>query len=84
MIGPLGNSEFSFLESPCMFPSSLSQETLNWDSRETKGAFHYVKLTGQRSVGKYLRKIKRQFPIKSGQPIEMGVVILNSFAEFPN
>ena len=29
MIGPLGNSEFSFLESPCMFPSSLSQETLN-------------------------------------------------------
>ena len=27
--------------------------------------------------------MERHFPIKSGQPIEMAVVILNSFTEFP-
>ena len=28
--------------------------------------------------------MERHFPIKSGQPIEIAVVILNSFTEFPN
>ena len=42
--------------------------------------FHYAKLTGR---WEYLRKMERHFPIKSGQPKEMGV-ILNPFAEFPN
>ena len=37
-----------------------------------------------RDQWEYLRKIERHFSIKSGQPIEMAVVILNSFTEFPN
>ena len=32
----------------------------------------------------YLRKMERHFSIKPSQPIEMAVVILNSFTEFPN
>ena len=31
----------------------------------------------------YLRNMERHFPIRSGQPIEMAVVILNSFTDFP-
>ena len=38
------------------------------------GAFHYAKVTGQRSVG-----IPEE---KSGQPIEMALVILNFVTEF--
>ena len=45
-------------------------------------AFHHAKLTGQRSEN--LRKMERRFPINLGQPIEMALVILNSFSEFPN
>ena len=41
---------------------------------KSQGAFHYAKLTGR---WEYLRKMERHFPIKSGQPIEMAVVILN-------
>ena len=37
-----------------------------------------------REQQEYLRKMERHFPIKSGQPIEMAVVILNFVAEFPN
>ena len=37
-----------------------------------------------RDQWEYLRKMERHFPIKSGQPIEMALVILNSFTEFPN
>ena len=37
-----------------------------------------------RDQWEYLRKMERHFPIKSGQPIEMAVVILNSITEFPN
>ena len=50
---------------------------------ETMGAFHYAKQTGQRSVG-IPEENGTTFPIKSGQPIEMALVILNSFTEFPN
>ena len=50
---------------------------------KSSGAFHFAKLTDQRSV-EYLRKMERHFPIKPGQPIEMDVVILNYFTEFPN
>ena len=32
----------------------------------------------------YLTKMERHFPIKSGQPIEMALVILNFVTEFPN
>ena len=31
-----------------------------------------------------MRKMERHLRIESGQPIEMAVVILNSFPEFPN
>ena len=48
----------------------------------TMGAFHHAKLTGQRSVG--IPKMEQHFWIKRGQPIEMALVILNSFNEFPN
>ena len=48
------------------------------------GAFHYAKLTGQRSVGIPVENEMEHFPIKSGRPIEMAVVILNPFTEFPN
>ena len=48
------------------------------------GAFHYAKLTGQRSVGIPEENEMEHFPIKSGQQIEMAVVILNPFTEFPN
>lgn len=37
-----------------------------------------------RDQWEYLRKVERHFPIKPGQPIEMALVILNSFTEFPN
>ena len=37
-----------------------------------------------RDQWEYPRKMERHFPIKSGQPIEMAVVILNPFTEFPN
>ena len=37
-----------------------------------------------REQWEYLRKMERHFLIKSGQPIELTVVILNSFTEFPN
>ena len=37
-----------------------------------------------RDQWEYLRKMERHFPIKPGQPIEMALVILNSFTEFPN
>ena len=49
------------------------------------GTFHYGKLTGQRSARKpEEKKMERHFPIKLGQPIEMTLVILNSFSKFPN
>ena len=47
------------------------------------GALRYAKLTGQRSV-RIPEEMERHFPIKSVQPIEMAVVIWNSFTEFPN
>ena len=34
-----------------------------------------------RGQWEYLRKMERHFPIKPGQPIEMALVILNSFTE---
>ena len=37
-----------------------------------------------RDQWEYLRKMERHFPIKSGQPIEMALVILNFVTEFPN
>ena len=36
-----------------------------------------------RDQWEYLRKMERHFPIKSGQPIEMALVILNFVTEFP-
>ena len=49
------------------------------------GTFHYAKLTGQRSARKpEEKKMERHFPIKPDQPIEMALVILNSFPELPN
>ena len=47
------------------------------------GAFHYAKLTGQRSMG-IPEENGTTFSNKIGPPIEMAVVILNSFTEFPN
>ena len=44
------------------------------------GAFHYAKLTGQRSVG----IPEENGTIKLGQPIEMALVISNSSSGFPN
>ena len=46
------------------------------------GAFHYVKLTGQRSVG-IPEQMERDFPIKQGQPIGMALATFHSFFEFP-
>ena len=51
--------------------------------QDSQGAFHYAKLTGQRSVG-ISEENGTTFPIKSGHPIAMDVVISNSFTEFPN
>ena len=51
-----------------------------WIPTEISGIFSIMEST----QWKYLSKIERHFPIKSGQPIEMAVVILNSFTEFPN
>ena len=39
------------------------------------GACHYAKLA-VRDQWKYLRKMERHFPIKSGQPVETALVIL--------
>ena len=51
-----------------------------WIPAEISGIFSIMEST----QWKYLSKIERHFPIKSDQPIEMAVVILNSFTEFPN
>ena len=37
-----------------------------------------------RDQWEYLKEMEWHFPIKSGKPTEMAVVILNSFTEFPN
>ena len=50
---------------------------------EPGSAFYYTKLTGQRSVG-IPDENGMDLPIKLGQPIEIAVVILNSFTKFPN
>ena len=37
-----------------------------------------------RDQWEHLTKMERHFPIKLAQPIEMALVILNSFSDFPN
>ena len=45
--------------------------------------FHYAKPTGQRSVG-IPKENETTFSFKPGQPIEMALIILYSYSEFPN
>ena len=52
--------------------------------RNIRGVLSIMPNRPVRDQWEYLRKMERHFPIKPGQPIEMALVILNSFTEFPN
>ena len=50
----------------------------------TNGVLSIMPNRPVREQWEYLRKMEQHFPIKPGQPIEMALVILNSFTKFPN